>query len=172
MSMPQTLNGRSGSDHHIAKILQMAQNTNAIIGGFLGAGAQIISGNGAPTIAQQLGTLYIRRDGVTNTLWYLCLGGTSWVPILNSVSGSGIPGQHGQATGVASDGSAETSVSFSPSFGSAPNVVATVDNGASGSGTAALSCQVDHVTTSGFKIYVTGGAPSSTVSVNWVAAGT
>lgn len=55
------------------------QNINQTLGGLDQTGANILAGFGAPTFASALGSIYIRRDGTTNTLFYGCLGGTSWV---------------------------------------------------------------------------------------------
>jgi H-type lectin domain len=75
--------------------------------------------------------------------------------------------QSGIQTGVAADGSGTSPVSFSPTFSSAPPVVCTVTSSSSTS--SAISVQAIDVTTIGFSIYCTGGQPSTTVSVNWIA---
>jgi hypothetical protein len=75
--------------------------------------------------------------------------------------------QSATQTGVAADGSSTSAVSFSSSFSSAPPVVCTVTGSSSTS--SAISVQAVGITTTGFSIYCTGGQPSTTVSVNWIA---
>ena len=76
----------------------------------------------------------------------------------------------GTVAGVNTGGVSETSVSFSSALASAPIVIVTINN-LTGSGTTTLSAQVDNVTTTGFKVYVSGGSSTGTVSVNYYAIG-
>lgn len=74
----------------------------------------------------------------------------------------------GIQTSVPADGSSTSAVTFSTSFSSAPPVVCTVTGSSSTS--SAISVQAVNVTTTGFSIYCTGGEPSTTISVNWIAS--
>jgi len=78
-------------------------------------------------------------------------------------------GQNGHVTSVLDDGSLETTVTFPTPFAAAPTtVIATVNTGVS-AGTGPLVVTTDNVTATGFKLYVSGGAPSSTCTVGWFA---
>lgn len=78
--------------------------------------------------------------------------------------------QVGTVNSVFADGRT-TAVTFAASFAtSCSGVVVTVNNG-TGSGSYAISAQVDHVTATGFNVYVTGGPPNSTVSITYLATG-
>ena len=82
------------------------------------------------------------------------------------------PGQQfGAALLVAADGSAETTVTFPSAFVTTiPKVFCQVAD-VSAVGAYALTWQTDTESLTGFKVYVAGGAPGSTCTVNWYTQG-
>lgn len=81
--MNPVIPNKPGIERTLLNIQQMAQNSNAILGGFLAAGADVTTGFGPPNAPAQLGSLYLRRDGGVNSLWYLNAGDDTWFPISN-----------------------------------------------------------------------------------------
>jgi hypothetical protein len=80
--------------------------------------------------------------------------------------------QFGNVTNVAADGSALTAVVFGQAYSAYVSYVGAQIAQVSNVGQYELTVQVSAVTTTGFNIYVAGGAPGATVTVYWNAIGT
>lgn len=89
-------------------------------------------------------------------------------PFLGTIGPAGLVGQLAGIVTVPADGASAPAVTFATPFSSTPVVVPGPNTGGSASGEM-LSVQFFNVTTTGFSVICYGGAPTTTITVGWIA---
>jgi hypothetical protein len=86
-----------------------------VVSGLVSTGAVVSSGSGVPSFVAVAGSTYLRRDSAPGPLWYLCLGGSRWVPLVT------LPGAYSvRDYGAKGDGVADDSAAFQAAINAVP----------------------------------------------------